>query len=762
MWINTASFAAGIMLCQQLASLPAVFWAIAGIPISFFIGKKSRFSVIGYLLLGFCWAVLWGHWALQDRLSPDLIGKTLKVTGHVIDLPDKVNLGWRFNFVPELASAGNSKVRLPGKIRLSWYRSKAVIRSGQTWVLQVRLKPPVGSLNPGVFDYETWLFQQGIGGKGYVLDTPVNRLIAEGSWYTGFGYIREKLRSILDRHSAHPEAAAILRALTVGDKSAITPSMWEAFRLAGVNHLVAISGLHIGMIAMVAYWLAGLFWRCSARLCELLPAPYVQSISGIAAAVIYAGLAGFSIPTQRALIMLLVILLAKIQLINIPPARQLSIAVFVILLLDPVAITSPGFWLSFIAVIAIYLALRKSSVTSKARQLVSLQWSITLLLLPFSLLWFNQVSVISPLVNLLLVPLFSLFIVPLSLLSALLSLSLHPAVFFLTQEYLAVLQAGLNILQQVTQFSWVAYRSASLEHWHFLVLLFSAFVWHFPARKMFRLAALALILVILLNLKREVNGENFRMTLLDVGQGLSVFIEQGENKLLYDLGPRYGNSGSATQSIVVPFLKSRGVKQIDQLIISHSDSDHSGNLDALLGEIEVDEILTGETGGKLKNPNICQSGMSWQWATAFFQILSPDTLFKTGNNASCVIRITLPQASILLTGDIEEKVEMHLLASKPDLLAADIIVVAHHGSGTSSGQAFVDAVSPGIVLNSSGFLNRYHFPDARVKQRWLEKGRVFLDTAMQGAVEIELDKNGSLVSLSPYRRRHQKYWYWNR
>ena len=597
MWIKTASFAAGVFLCQQLSVLPGILWGLAGLVGSFFIVRQARFAFAGFALLGFCWAMISGHWALQDRLPAGLIKQKLEIGGQIVDLPVRQGQGWRFNFSVKSAFLDKQPVELPDKIRLSWYHSDAELLSGQSWRFTVKLKPPVGTLNPGVFDYESWLFQQGIGATGYVLNDRHSKLTGQAGWLSGFGFFREKLRSGLRSYEIHHDAVAVMQALAVGDKSAISQPMWEMFRRAGINHLVAISGLHIGMIALTAYWLSGFAWRRSAYLCELITAPRIQSISSILAAAAYAGLAGFSIPTQRALIMLLVIMLARLLLVNLPASRQLSIAVFVVLLLDPVAITSPGFWLSFIAVIAIYLVIEEKVQVSKVRQLVRMQWSVSLWLMPFSLFWFNQVSLISPLVNMMLVPLFSVFIVPVTLLLTLMNQWPLTATRYLTGSFIAFLHNGLQSLQHVTAPSWISYATTSLKLSEFLLLLLAAAAWFLPGKFLFRPVSVLLILIVLFNSTQKDIDTDFSMTLLDVGQGLSVFIEQGGKTLLYDLGPRYSGSASATASIVVPFLSSRGVTSIDKLVISHADSDHAGDIETLHKHIMVSEIIAGETVG---------------------------------------------------------------------------------------------------------------------------------------------------------------------
>lgn len=782
MWINTVLFAAGILLCQQLKFLPHFYWSVAVLLLILFVlalalAAKDR-AILPLLLfaMGFSWAVVYGHWKLADRIEQELVSQPILLTGSIVELPQHEGQNWRFVFEPESALYQGAPVNMPSRLRLSWYKSEHQPGTAQRWQFLVKLKPPNGLLNPGLFDYESWLFQKDIGARGYIVDSQLNRFLGNSGTLSGFDALRQNIRSSVFSYAEFPAASALVAALTVGDKSRITQKSWNTFRVFGINHLVAISGLHVGMIVMLVYWVSGRIWRLSVRACEWIPAPQAQAITGLAAAFFYAGLAGFTLPTRRALIMIGVLLLARIFLVNMQPFRQLAIAVFIVLLWDPPAIISAGFWLSFMAVTAIFLSLGgktsvarssskpagNNSLIGKVRELVVMQWSITLMLLPFSLLFFKQVSVVSPLANLLLIPLFSFFVVPVSLLLAFLNemdFSLVRTVFI---QFLGILEWLLVYLDKVAVYDWFVFKTAEISTGHFLLLLVPVFLWHLVRLSYHKPLAVILFVTALMIRPPVKPRDQLFVTVPDVGQGTSVLLETAGKVLLYDLGPRYGNGNSATMSVVVPFLRNKGINKIDKLVISHSDSDHAGDLQGFLDVIDVGEIVTGEILDNLGNYSLCQSGQTWQWQQTDFEFLSPYKHPVKDNNASCVLRVRHGENSLLLTGDIEQRVERQLLKKDRNKLAATVVLVPHHGSKSSSTAEFVKAIDANVVINTSAYLNRYGFPREEVKQRWLKNGAKFLNTGHTGALELKITANAGEISLMTFTDRYAKYWHWPR
>ena len=770
MWSKTLFFVAGVFICQQLLVLPP--WPVLAVlsvfllHVAVFRGCRSR-AVGAFLCVcgGVVWAGIYGHLQTHNQLPASLIKRDLQVQGHITDIPERTADGWRFVFRTKQARFGGESVVLPDKIRLSWFNTDATLRAGQLWAFTVRLKPPAGLKNEGLFDYERWLFRHGIGATGYVSGHTLLLPLNDSAACCRLAQIRQFITDRLARYG-DSDAVAVMRAITVGDKSGVSDSLWVALRKTGLNHLMAISGLHVSIVAMLFYYLSGRLWRLSSVLCSLLPAVQFQALTAIAAAFMYAGLAGFSLPTQRAFIMLLVLLGGRVMLKNMPAGSQFAAAIVCVLLYDPPAVLDAGFWLSFMAVAAIWFSTRGYARLSSFQALYRIQIAISLILLPLTLLFFAQVSLAGPLLNLLAVPLFSLTVIPASLLLVMLeSTGLAEAqVIFLTQGFLQLLGIFLDYLKQLAtaDYAAVAFKGNTFE----LAVVFTTavLILFLPVK---RFAVPLAIVFLVLVLSREGSSQantQLRITLLDVGQGLSVLVSFQQKHLLYDLGPRYRNGKSATASVVLPYLQYRNIDRLEHLVISHSDADHAGSPQAFLGQIEVAQVYLGEPhtlAGKLQTER-CHAPHSWHWQDIHFEFLNPEQMTANNNNNSCVLRISRGDFSLLLTGDIEKPLENQLLKSDRQSLRALAVVIPHHGSRSSSSRQFIKAVSPGLVLNSSGFLNRYHFPDKGVEARWQENDAIFLDTATSGAIDLYIDSSGAVVKIQKQLEQQRRYWSWDR
>jgi competence protein ComEC len=478
------------------------------------------------------------------------------------------------------------------------------------------------------------------------------------------------------------------------------------------------------------------------------------------AALAYAALAGFSLPTQRALIMLAIALLAKVVKRSIRSSQILAAALFAVLLLEPASVLSPGLWLSFVAVGVILFAMNNRLKTKGWRQFGAVQWVVSIGLVPLLLLFFAQLSLISPLVNFIAVPLFTFLLVPLVLMVLLLmplpSLSV-PLLQGVTQ-LLAWCEEWLSYAANLPIASW---QSSHLPLWAWLLIMLGILLLLLPRGLPARWLGLVLLLPLVMIKPERPQLGDFHFTLLDVGQGLSAVVETQNHTLVYDAGARFSDRFDVGSAIVLPYLQYRGIRKIDQLVISNGDADHAGGAPALFDGIEVVTVMSGEPARLEKLPaQFCQAGVEWQWDGVTFTVLHPheNSLFR-GNDLSCVIHVSNGAASLLLTGDIEAIAERRLLAEVPERLNVDIVQVAHHGSKTSSTDAFVSRASAKYAVVSAGYRNRFSFPKAEVKQRWLLSGATFLNTASSGAIHFEIAKDGKI--RGPIERRVEQRSYWN-
>ena len=721
-----------------------------------------------------------------------------------------------------MAPQGNQLPQLPTRLALTWYDQGSwranddelpstagvpsrivpapAIHAGERWQLTVRLKRPHGNANPAGFDYEVWLLEQNLRATGSVRPDQQlaykNQRLSAFIWTPGHvldacrGWLRERILTAL---AGRPYAGVIV-ALVIGDQRAIDSDDWTVFNRTGVGHLVAISGLHISLVAGLLAALMLFLWRRSfftrAQLPLLLPAPKAALLAGLAGAAGYALLAGFGIPAQRTLYMLLVIGAAYWSGRLTPLSYVLPLALAVVLLCDPWALLWPGFWLSFAAVALILYAsagrvgsdavvetamlsplarFRQPSAASKLwhklRAGAYTQYVVTLGLLPLTILLFGQYSVVSPLANALAIPVITLVVVPLSLLGCVLPAPLSDWLLLGAHDSLAWLAQWLNWLSSQPFALW---RLPLPAPWMFAVALLGT-LWllaprGWPARWLGWFCWLPLVL----NPGQGPDQGQMQVTALDIGQGMAVLVETSGHRLLYDTGPDFGDAADAGSRVILPYLRARGIDHLDALVISHSHSDHTGGALSLLREIAVDQVISSLPAGHpivsaaIKHQR-CLQGQRWQWEAADFQMLYPvQALYDSDkwqpNARSCVLKVTLGKHAILLPGDLEAAQEAQLVNSDyAGELRADVLLAPHHGSGTSSSLPFLQAVRPAVALFQVGYLNRFHHPKPEIYARYGQLGIVRLRTDDAGAITLEFDAQQLL--LGTYRQNHARYWY---
>jgi len=631
-----------------------------------------------------------------------------------------------------------------------------------------RLKRPHGFSNPGGFDYERWLFQQGIRATGYIRKDSRNRLLTGGgsAYFSG---LRSSLVLTLREAPQQSPGMALIRALTVGDRNGVTSEQWAVLRSSGTSHLMAISGLHISLAAGFGFLLVRRLWSCSSRLTEKVAAVRAAAIAAIICAIFYAYLAGFSIPTQRALIMVTIFMLATLWGSRSVLANTLCLAVFAVLIIDPLSVLSAGWWLSFWAVAVIAF-----TVTGReGKQSLWWKWGrvhllMALGMLPMLLSFFQSASLISPLANVVAVPFVGLLVVPVSLIGVCLlavSESVGLVVLELAAGMMDALWPFLDALAASRMASWEQHQPPG---WTLLPAIIGILLLFSPRGIPAGWLGLILLLPLFTVQPARPGPGEFWLTLLDVGQGLATVIQTQHHTLVYDAGAKFSDSFNAGEAVLVPFLRHQGVDRLDMLIISHTDNDHIGGVASLVKAwfpIDVLSGLPGKSAEKLEEvdefpaPRQCQSGQRWEWDGVEFEVLHPQPgMSLKGNNASCVLVIrTVDGQSAMLTGDIEAVAEQHLLRHYSGRLSADVLVAPHHGSKTSSTRGFLSAVSPDHVLFPAGYRNRYGFPKPAVVDRYRSLGTATHVTGHQGAVLVKFIP-GEELAIDTHRRQYRRYW----
>lgn len=774
MRLGILAFVAGIWLLQGRPVLPGFAWW--GLPLGLFLLllfthplPLRRFLVLAICLTGgFCWAASLAQWRLSDRLSPEWEGREITVTGTVLEMPRRAGYGTRFLFGVERVA--NPEAIVPRRLLLTWYAPKPgwkntepppKLQAGQRWRFTLRLKRPHGNANPHGFDYEVWLLERGIRATGYVVAGAENRRLEEGRrrpaiWIQAVREaVAERFRTVLgDR-----PYGGVLLALAVGEQDAIPPAQWQVFARTGVTHLMSISGLHVTMVAGLFAGLAFGLWRRIPFLALRLPARRAAVLAGMAAALGYAWLSGLSVPTLRTVWMLGVVALALWLGRTASPSRVLVLALLAVVVPDPWAVLSPGFWLSFGAVGMIFMV--SAGRMGKPHWLVewgTVQWAITLGLTPLLLALFQQASLVSPLANAVAIPVVSLAVTPLALAGAVLP---WDGILLLAHQLMAGCMVFLEWLGSLPDAVWQQHAPPG---WAVVTALLGA-VWlllprGFPGRWLGLPAMAPLFLV----LPSGPGPGELHLTVLDVGQGLAVVARTATHTLLFDAGPRYGEEANGGERVVVPFLRGEGISRLSGLVISHDDIDHFGGAASVLDTVPADWMASALPAGHFLHGRAnrslpCRAGQQWQWDGVRFAMLHPDEIVAgtKDNEQGCVLRIDGPFGSALVEADSGLPTEEKLLAKFSGRLGADVLVVPHHGSRFSSGEGFVAAVHPRLAVISAGYRNRFGHPRPEVVERYRAAGARTLRTDLQGAVTVYFSQGGG-VAAGVWRESDRHYW----
>jgi competence protein ComEC len=762
-------------------------------PPSFFLLNtvKSIIASLSAFLFGFIGTAFYITHIYPELDLGDKEGKTIEVKGYVDSIPHHSSKKQSFQFVitainntDNLLDNNSSKHHLltqqsivkkwdpsfSAKVKLSWYYFHKPIKSGQYWSLKVRLKKPNGLLN-GSFDYEKWLYQNRFLATGYVrqgyqlkeVDTSFGRTLAN---------LRQTVSDKMDNALLDHPYKGLIKALVIGVKNDINEQQWQILMRTGTNHLLAISGLHIGLLSAFIWFLIYHLWRFIPILNLRYPASLIASFVALSGAIIYAALAGFALPTQRALIMLVVVFIAILLKRQLLPSYILLFALLAVVLFDPLSALSAGFWLSFSAVAVIFFVITarlgiKVNVWSKIHYFIRLQLTIFIGLLAPLLLLFQQFSLIAPLANLVAVPLMSFIIVPLTLFATLFLL-IEPIALFIWQLLIPLFDGLFWILAYLSQLPVnLIYLTQATGFINLLVIMGSLWLlmprgWHGRW-----LGGFLILPAFFVGAEKIAQGQ-VKLTVLDVGQGLSMVLRTQNHTLIYDTGDNYQQGFNMADTVIIPYLRAQGIHTVNKLIISHSDRDHSGSYEELLQQIPINDILAGEPEKlNIKSSSIfpfsakqCVTGQQWIWDDVHFEILSPKNplLISKKNNHSCVLSIrTGLNHHFLLTGDIEKKIEKQLIKDYPSL-KVDVLQVPHHGSNTSSSSLFLTHLEVKIALFSFGYRNRFHHPNSKVVARYKKK-QIKLYNTGNGTIDIKSNITNNSFSVKEYRVENQRLWH---
>jgi competence protein ComEC len=766
MLIISLAFLAGVLLLQWCPWLPPVWtFPVLVLVLPLLRVKLARLPAV--VIIGFLWAAVCAEFALYPQLPSAIEGKTIILEGTVLELPRQISARQlRFLFAAERLHSGNGWTDFPAKVRLDRYAAGLNPAAGERWQFAVRLKRPHGFSNPGGFDYERWLFQQRIRATGYIRKDPLSNRRLSVDTLSPIAHLRNQLMSAFDQMQQEADkkssSLSLIRALTIGDRSSLAADQWEVLRATGTSHLMAISGLHISLVAGLVFWLAYRFWLRCGIATEKIPAKKAAAVAGLLIALLYAMLSGFGIPVRRAFVMVSLLTLALVSDRCASLQQALGLAVLATLLIDPLSVLSAGWWLSFWAVTVIaYMVSGCYGQQSIPQKWMNLHVVLAFSMLPLLLVFFQQASLIAPFANIVAVPWVSFVVVPVALIGTLVFTMNVAAGEWLLEMASVLLDLIWPLLQWMSGLQFSQWHQHEPLAWTLLPAIIGVFILFMPRGLPARWLGVLLLLPLFL-VKPATPGQGEALvTLLDVGQGLSTVVQTRQHVLVYDAGPRFSDSFDTGQAVVVPYLRHQGVRRLNMLVVSHGDNDHIGGVNSLLAAYPASRIISSVPDEiPAAHASSCRRGQQWNWDGVHFEILNPaenDSL--TGNNASCVLRIeSAGGQSALLTGDIERQAEQQLLQAVVSRLAVDVLVVPHHGSKTSSAPAFVTAVNPALALMPSGYRNRYGFPKADILDRYAGIHAVVAQTGLDGALSVMLAKDTDVLEIQRHRDSQPRYW----
>ena len=744
-----------------------------------------------YILCSCCIASAGFYWVEylkadkpQQKLSAQFEGRPIIIKGFIDELPRVLEKSVQFGFqithweIPYVKQTMENDQHFPRRVSLL-YPSKdlvQVFKPGQYLELKVKLKQIHGLKNPYGFDVEEWMYIQNYDAQGVIQKGGARLLKSEHhDFKTTFEllrfYIRQKIQNSLGTDAQY---AGVIAALVIGDQQMIHPEDWKVFAQTGIGHLISISGLHVTMLAGFGAWISVLLVK-QTRLIYWQPAPYIASCIGFLTAFVYTWLAGFQIPAQRTAFMVGIAALGMYLGRNLHMMDVWLWALFLVLTCHPWAVYSPGFWLSFGAVMAMIFAMPQNQqqvididlffiqkLKKSFGEATRVQAVVTIALIPLTLYWFYQISLISPIANAIAIPVVSFLVTPFAMLGAFSPWFFGDVFLWIAHTIFSIL---MILIRPLGQMEWSSISGAKPSGWHLLLSLLGVIICIRPGIliESWKSRILGLMICLTLFIPKEYllgripKGE-VEMTVWDIGQGNAVMIQTKSHSLLFDTGPISFGKFDPGEKVIIPHLKAQGVRKIDQLVISHQDADHIGGLRYLLenfpiqnamGSISPDHQAQQYFSKNKVFLEKCQAGQSWHWDGIDFYVWHPQlqedlkSQYKSTkpNDMSCVIEVRNSHHSIWLTGDIEKNAERliveRLIESQAHLQTIQrrnlILMAPHHGSKSSSTPSFLEYLDPEFAFSQTGYKNRYRHPHPDIVKRYQDGEIDLFDTVQTGA-----------------------------
>ena len=753
----------GALAVQTLHALPprwidAVLAAAALVAI--FLFRHARW--IGFFLLAAAWTMWRADVSLSQHLPHALEGADVIVSGQVHGLPRAQDDATRFEFDVDSATHEGKPIALSGRLRLAWYDTESspapAIAPCSDWQLRVRLKRPRGGVNPGGFDFERYALEAGIVATGYVREDAANA--QSGAALLCVDRLRQRIGAAIDATLGDTHAAHLLRALAFGDQHAMDEREWAVARATGIPHLIAISGLHIALFASFGIALVRLLWKLSPRLTLRWPAPLIEAVASLVFAVAYALIAGFGLPTRRALVMIAALLVANLARRARAPVHGLALAVIALLAWNPACVLSAGFWLSFIGVAWLMFCLGGVGERRRWwRELVTAQGVASLGLLPLGIWFFGQSSLVGPVANLVAVPWICFFVLPLTVIASLLVLVFPAFGTPLLQIAGGAMQSLWWLLEKMAAWPGALWYFPEPSMWTLALAMLGALWLLMPRGVPARMLGLFLFLPLLWPAAAPLADGEFMAYMLDVGQGQAFVVRTRDHAVIYDAGAKFPSGFDFGEATVVPALHALGIERVDRLIVSHGDNDHSGGAAAVAAAWPGIAVESGEPTRLTIPASQCLAGESWNWNGVEFRIVHPrEPLSSIDNDRCCVLAVSSGGSELVLPGDITKAVESEVATALDPIAAHLVLQIPHHGSKTSSSVDFIADLHPQLGLISAGYMNRFHHPNGSVVARYTTAGVDLLNSAQSGFVAIRFAPDATPQVVEQGRIDRHPYW----
>lgn len=749
--LNLFAFALGIAVLQRFPALPdpnicLILMAAAGL---LFLALR-RAAVPAAFLFGLAFAAWCAGIVLSQRLPMADSGRRGHVIVEITDLPQRREQQWQFE--AKIRDSADFPELIGQRVKLAWYRTKNPLSSGDIRHFEVTLRTPNGVYNPGGFDAEQRALQKRWVAQGYV-----RMEIAQLGKHATIDRFRDALAGQIRKQIGDARARFVL-ALGMGDTRLLQDADWDLLRRTGITHLIAISGFHVGMVALAACWLMFGLYRLCPGLGLRLPLPMATSLMAMISASLYTAFAGFALPTVRTALMIAVLMACRLLGRHCTVTHAVALSMAAILLWDPIGILAPGFWLSFGGVLFLIAFMPRHGNVGLLGPFLRAQWVASVGLMPLSLGFFGQTTVLGPLVNLVAIPWISLVVVPLAILGCLFS-GIPVIAEGFWQGSAILMQVLWTLLQWIGQLSWSSRMLPESGLTAIIVGLAGACLLLMPRQVPgYRLGALLMLPMLFPKMDVLPEGQ-LQVAMMDVGQGTAVLVRTKRHALLYDTGAGVPGGFSRGQTTVLPALHALGIERLHTVVVSHGDNDHAGGLAAVRDGIAVDRIQAPQGALPAQVPHAeCIAGRHWQWDGVHFVYVWPiDRHSGDDNDRSCVLLVRGGGRSLLLTGDISAAAETQLLTHYGDLLRSEVVLVPHHGSAGSSSEAFIAAVNPQVALISSGFQNRFRHPRPDVLERYRNAGAQTVNTVYSGWAELTGTPDGWVWSRQA-RQDDRRYW----